>query len=254
MEWKGAFFDARVEGVTYAPAEVGAEGAGQSEGSNSPRSRRRRLKSPERARAAVSAGDEGKDAGGTNTRPSLRVTWLRDGSMSTRVPLSKVRRADIKVLMPDLLPPDDKLGSGSGSGGSSSSGAQAMQMTFGKGFKNKRKDDKQLRSEGVPAYEGGAEPSSSADVIRRVRERLGRRLDKLMMAQLLPGAKAQVWETIQKDEYRKHRLYRKSVDQYLDPHVPMLRVIFERFTLTGDGIFEKEQKRQSGDEEEEGGG
>ena len=43
--------------------------------------------------------------------------------------------------MPDLLPPDDKLGASRGNGGSSSSsGSQAMQMTFGKGFKNKRKD------------------------------------------------------------------------------------------------------------------
>jgi hypothetical protein len=100
-----------------------------------------------------------------------------------------------------------------------------------------------LRADGVD-YDNGVETPSAADVVRLVRTKLTGRMDKLMMNHLLPGAKSAVWETIQKDEYRKHRMYRKSVDSYLHGHLGTLRVIFERYTVTGDGIFEKRQKEE----------
>jgi hypothetical protein len=198
VEWHGAYFDAKVTGVTF----------------------------PE------------QDAKTSKTsKTTLSILWLRDGSISQRVSLTRIKRSNLPADWPPMSP-------GGTLSSSVASPVKASEIReFGKGIKDRRADDHVLRGDGVK-YDDGVETPSAADVVRNVRDKLMGRMDKLMMNHLLPGCKSAVWETIQKDEYRKHRLYRKSVDLYLDGHIVPLRTIFERFTITGDGIFEKAQKQQ----------
>jgi hypothetical protein len=91
VEWHGAYFDAKVQSVTY----------------------------PEEAK-----GDRRM-----HKKPTLSILWLRDGSVSTRVPMTRIKRSDLPADWPAMSPGGSLLSS-------VASPVKASEVReFGKGFK-----------------------------------------------------------------------------------------------------------------------